>query len=126
MASYNNIGFKEIRKEIEYLINIIIDMKKIILKIKKPLNKDSKIEKYFPLNKQWFNGYRQHYHFDNLLKDKIINETIDKIINNSTNILSNKEIFLNASTKKEFTSIINNYSNNLESVNFHILVIYIL
>ena len=118
MTSYNIIGFKEIKKEIEFLINIIIDMKKIILKLKKPLNKDCKIEKYFPLNKQWFNEYIQHYDFDILFKDKIINETLDKIINSSTDILSNKEVFLNSSTKKEFTNIINNYSNNLKSVNF--------
>ncbi len=52
MDSYNSIGFKEVRKDIEFLINVIIDMKKIKLKIGKPLAKTSKIEKYFPLNNQ--------------------------------------------------------------------------
>ena len=70
-------------------------MKKIKLKIGKPLAKTSKIEKYFPLNNQWFEGNIQHQ-LDDLFNHKVINEALDNIFNNSIDILSNKEIFLNA------------------------------
>ena len=50
----NNIIKVEIRKEIDIFIYIIIDMKKIIKKMKMPLNQNSKCERYYISNFEWF------------------------------------------------------------------------
>ena len=54
----------------------------------------------------------------NLYTNQLINQTIENIINNSQNELSNDEIFLNAKSNQKFLSIIYNCSKNINSSNF--------
>ena len=116
----NNInnGGMNFRKEIENLINILIDMKKITKKLKVPLNKNSNYEKCYPINIQWSLKYLEHFELSNLFNDKIINQTLEDIINTSQDNFSNGELFLNAMTNQKFANIINFYSNNIKTSNF--------
>ena len=114
----NNIIKVEIRKEIDIFIYIIIDMKKIIKKMKMPLNQNSKCERYYIINFEWFLEYMKFFNLYNLFTNQLINQTIENIINNSKNDLTNEDIFSKAKSNQEFSSIINNYYNNIKSSNF--------
>ena len=111
-----------IRKEVENLIYIIIDIKNIIKKLKYPLKrdkKDNKYEKYYPINFQWFWKYMEHYKLYNLYKNKNINQFLDYIINNNNQIyLSSVDIFLNAKQQPQFLNIINNFSKGITEGNY--------
>ena len=78
---FNNVS---IRKEIENFIYIIIDMKKIIKKMKMPLIQNSQYEKYYIINFEWFLEYTKFFNLYNLFTNNIINQEIENIINNSS------------------------------------------
>ena len=114
----NNFNNMQIRKEIENFIYIIIDMKKIIKKMKMSLVQNSQYEKYYIINFEWFLEYMKFFNLYNLFTNQLINQTIENIINNSKNDLTNEDIFSKAKSNQEFSSIINNYYNNIKSSNF--------
>ena len=114
----NNFNNIQIRKEIENFIYIIIDMKKIIKKMKMSLVQNSQYEKYYIINFEWFLEYMKFFNLYNLFTNQLINQTIENIINNSKNDLTNEDIFSKAKSNQEFSSIINNYYNNIKSSNF--------
>ena len=62
-----------IRKEVENLIYIMIDMKIINKKVKEPLKKRNVCEKYYPINIQWLSKYLENYKLSNLYTNKDIN-----------------------------------------------------
>ena len=115
----NNYLNIPIKKEIENFIYIIIDMKKIIKKMKTPLDKNSRHEVYYLLNFNLFLEYMNFFNLNNLYTNPIINQTIENIINNSEIELLNGDIFINAKSNQEFLSVVNNYSNNIRANNFH-------
>ena len=109
---------QQIRKELEDLIYIIIDMKRITKKTKKTLNKDIKIEKYYPINFKWLLKYIEYYKLNNLYLDQCINKTLENTIINAPDNLSNEEILEKAKLLKEFINILYNYSNKISESNF--------
>ena len=110
----NNI----IRKEVENLIYIMIDMKNINKKVKEPLAKDKNYEKLYPINIQWLSKYMEYYKLYNLYTNDDINQLLDNIINDKIN-LSSADIFLNAKIQLKFFDIINNFSKNISDSNFN-------
>ena len=103
---------QEIKKQINIIISIIIDSKIIRTKGKRPLNKNSKYEKYYPINNEWISKFMEYYKLSSLYNNQIINQTLDNIILNSANIniLSNDEIFENAKLQKDFMDIVTSFS----------------
>ena len=114
----NDLNNVPIRKEIVNFIYIIIDMKKIIKKMKKPLVQNSQYEKYYIINFEWFLEYINFFNLYNLYTNPAINQTVEFIINNSSKDLSNEEIIANAKSNKDFFLTILNYSNIIKSNNF--------
>ena len=109
---------KLIRKEVENLLNIIIEINLIRKKINEPLNKNSNFEIYYSLNRDWMKKYFNHYKILNMFYDKKINQLFEETIKNSSFGLSNKEIIMNAKTSSEFTNIINQYLKNNKTIDF--------
>ena len=103
-----------IKKEIKTILNLIIDFKKIKL----PLNKNTKYEKYYLINKRWLKNYMEHFELLDLYDNQIINQTIENIINKSQDFLSNEEKIENAKLSRDFMNIINYYSSNVVSSNY--------
>ena len=81
---------------------MIIDLKIIRTKRKWPLYKNSKYEKYYPINNDWISKFMEYNKLSNLYNNQIIHQILDNIIFNSDNIniLSNDEIIENAKLKK--------------------------
>ena len=106
---------QEIKKQIKIIISIIIDSKIIRTKGKRPLNKNSKYEKYYPINNEWISKFMEYYKLSSLYNNQIINQTLDNIILNSANIniLSNGDIFENAKLQKDFMNIVNSFSMSI-------------
>ena len=77
------------------------------------LFKDMKFEKFYPINLQWLSNYLQYNNLNYLYNDQIINKTLENIIINSNEDLSNEIIIENAKLQKEFTNILYNYLNNI-------------
>ena len=107
-----------IKKEIKNIIDIIIDFYIIRRKRKVPLNKNSKLEKYYLININWIKKYNEYYKLSDLYKNQIIHKTLQNIINNMPENLSNEIIFENARLQPEFNNLIYNYSLNIISNNY--------
>ena len=55
-------------------------MKKIIKKMKMPLNQNNKYEKYYIINFEWFLEYMKFFELYNLYTNPIFYQTIEYII----------------------------------------------
>ena len=79
---------------------------------KRPLNKNSKYEKYYPINNEWISKFMDYYKLSSLYTNQIIHKTLDNIIFNTDNIsiLSNVDIFENAKLQKDFTDTATSFS----------------
>ena len=108
---------KEIKNEIENLIKIIIDQKKIIRNIQIPLNKNRKYKIYYVIDYQWLLNYLEYYKLNNLYYDQNIHITLQNIFVNSPVHLTNEEILENAKQMTEFANMLYNYSNLISPSN---------
>ena len=114
-VQFHMIKINDMKQEINIVLNIIIDLKIIRAKIKKPLNKDSRYEKYYLINNDWLSKFMEYYNLSDLYNSQIIHKYFDEIIFNTKNIniLSNDEVIENAKFKNEFINIINSFSKNI-------------
>ena len=106
-----------LNKEIENLLNIIIDMKKIKGGINSQLNEKSELKHYFSLNYDWLKNYLEVTNLNKIYNNEYINNSVNQMIN-SKNKISNLEIILNIKYQHEFMKIIdNNPINSLTNNN---------
>ena len=95
------------KKQIENLIYLIIDLKKINVKINLPFNFNSELEKYYLINSNWFNNYISNNQVNYLFNNNIINSKINSFITNNYK-LSNKDIFNNLKSDFYFNQELEN------------------
>ena len=105
----------EMKHQIKIILNLIIDLKVIRTKRKRPLNKNSKYEKYYPINNEWISKFMDYYKLSSLYTNQIIHKTLDNIIFNTDNIsiLSNDDIIENAKIQKDFMDICTSFSMSI-------------
>ena len=102
----------EMKHQIKIILNLIIDFKVIRTKRKWPLNKNSKYEKYYPINNEWISKFMDYYKLSSLYTNQIIHKTLDNIVFNTDNIsvLSNDDIIENTKIQKDFMDIVTSFS----------------
>ena len=114
----------EMKHQIKIILNMIIDLKVIRTKRNWSLNKNSKYEKYYPINNEWISKFIEYHKLSSLYNNQIIEQTFNNIIFNTENIniLSNDDIMTNAKLNNEFMNIINSFSRSIPSENYAVSV----
>ena len=97
----------KISEEIEDLLNIMIDTRKINKKIKSSLDKSIKQETYCPLNYNWLKKYLENTKLNDIYNNQSIYDTIDNIISKPNEHMTNSEILLNLQNQPDIMKIIN-------------------
>ena len=97
----------KISKEIEDLLNIMIELIKINKKIKSSLDKSIKQETYYPLNYDWLKKYLENTKLNDIYNNQSIYDKIDNIISKPNEHLTNSEILLNLQNQPDIMKIIN-------------------
>jgi len=101
------------KKQMDNLIYLYIDIKKINYKINLPLNNNSEFEKYYLINLNWFNNYIKNKQMNYLFNNNIINSKLNSIITNNYT-LSNKNLLDKLKSDSSFNQEFENISGKLE------------
>ena len=115
----NNIQILKKKEQIDNLVYLFIDSKKINFKINLPLINNSELEKYYLINLNWFNNYINNKQINYLFNNNIIISKINFIITNNYN-LSNKDIFDKLKSDFSFNQELENLCNKIEINNYPI------
>jgi hypothetical protein len=99
-------------KELESLLNIMIDMRKINQKIKLSLNKTSTQEIYYPISCGWLKKYLEYTNLKDIYNNKYIYNAIDNIVSDPNKHITNAEILLYLKNQPDIINMINEIQIN--------------
>ena len=106
------------RKEIDNLIRIIIDIKKLKRNVNAKLNKNSNYEILYPISHNWLNTYLDCCNLKNIKNS--LYDTIESLININQKETSNDAILAMVKNQPNIQNIINNFLIN-KPLNYNIL-----